>query len=88
MFICIKEHLSNICSLIHEKLSNTEAELKKVLRLKKKFYEFPELVLILKAHSKVWDNFWYLKALQKWWALLFILPFYFTLSFCHDFLVM
>ena len=53
MFICIKEHLSNICSLIHEKLSNTEAELKKVLRLKKKFYEFPELVLILKAHSMV-----------------------------------
>ena len=27
--ICIKQHLSNILSSIHEKLSNTEGELKK-----------------------------------------------------------
>ena len=28
MLICIKQHLSNIWSSIHEKLSNTEIELK------------------------------------------------------------
>ena len=26
----------------------------------------------LKAHSQVWDNFWQLKALWKWWKMLFI----------------
>ena len=29
MFICIKQHLTNTWSSIHEKLHNTEAELKK-----------------------------------------------------------
>ena len=28
----------------------------------------------LKAHLQVWDNFWQLKTLQKWWKMLFILP--------------
>ena len=47
----------------------------------------------LKAHSHVWDNFWQLKALWKWWKMLFISPqklFSFSryLSFCLDFLVM
>ena len=36
MLICIKQHLSNIWSSIHEKLSNTEAELKKSVAYKKK----------------------------------------------------
>ena len=31
--------------------------------------------LSLKAHSKVWDNFWQLKPLQKWWKC-----FHFTLK--------
>ena len=35
--ICIKQHLSNILSSIHEKLSNTEGELKKVLLIKKEY---------------------------------------------------
>ena len=35
MAICIKQHLSNIWSLIHEKISNTEAELKKTIAYKK-----------------------------------------------------
>ena len=29
VFVCIKQHLSNLWSSIYEKLSNTEAELKK-----------------------------------------------------------
>ena len=29
MVICIKQHLSNIWGFIHEKVSNTKAELKK-----------------------------------------------------------
>ena len=36
MIICIKQHLSNIWSSIHENLSNTEAELKKSVAYKKK----------------------------------------------------
>ena len=28
--------------------------------------------IYLKAHSQIWDNFWQLKALQKWWKMLFI----------------
>ena len=35
MLICIKQHLSNICSSIHLKLNNTEAELKKSVAYKK-----------------------------------------------------
>ena len=35
MSVCIKQHLSNILSSIHEKLSSTEAELKKELLMKK-----------------------------------------------------
>ena len=35
MVICIKQHLRNIWSSIHEKLSKTEAELKKALLIKK-----------------------------------------------------
>ena len=31
----IKQHLSNIWSSVHENLSNTDAELKKVLLIKK-----------------------------------------------------
>ena len=36
MVICIKQHLNNIWSSIHEKLSNTEAQLKKKTLLIKK----------------------------------------------------
>ena len=36
VLICIKQHLSNIWSSIHEKLSNTEAELKKSVAYIKK----------------------------------------------------
>ena len=43
MLICIKQHLSNIWSSIHKKLSNTETELKKSVAYKKacrlSFYE-------------------------------------------------
>ena len=28
----------------------------------------------LKAHSQVWDKFWQLKALEKWWKIFFIWP--------------
>ena len=35
MSICYKQHSRNILALIHEKLSNTEAELKKALLIKK-----------------------------------------------------
>ena len=34
--ICIKQHLSNIWSSIHEKINNTETELKKSVAYKKK----------------------------------------------------
>ena len=36
MLICTKQHLSNICGSIHEKVSNTAAELKKGVAYKKK----------------------------------------------------
>ena len=37
-FICIKQHLSSIWTIIHEKvLNNTEVELKKDFAYKKKF---------------------------------------------------
>ena len=36
MVMCNKQHLSNIWSWIHEKVSNTEAELKKNVAYKKK----------------------------------------------------
>ena len=47
----------------------------------------------LKAHSQVWDNFWQLEALSKWWKVLFISPkklFSFSryFNFCFDILVM
>ena len=47
----------------------------------------------LKVHSQLWDNFWQLKALQKWWKMLFISPYKFFsfsryLSFFLDFLIM
>ena len=35
ILICIRQHLSNIWRLIHEKLSNTETELKKSVAYKK-----------------------------------------------------
>ena len=35
MVICNKQHLSNICSPIHEKLNNSEAEFKKSVAYKK-----------------------------------------------------
>ena len=38
MVICIKQHLCYIWSSIHEKLSNTEAELKKSVAYKKSVY--------------------------------------------------
>ena len=38
MDVCIKQHLSNIWSSVHEKLSNTEAELKKSVAYKKSVY--------------------------------------------------
>ena len=38
MVIDIKQHLSNIWSSIQEKLSNTEAELKKIVAYKKSVY--------------------------------------------------
>ena len=54
---------------------------------------FLERKLTSKAHSQVWDNFWQLKALWKWWKMIFISPlnvfsFSRNLSFCADFLVM
>ena len=38
MLICIKQHLSNICGSIHEKLSNTEADWKKSVAYKNIVY--------------------------------------------------
>ena len=38
MLICIKQWLNNIWILIHEKISNTEAELKKSVAYKKSVY--------------------------------------------------
>ena len=38
MATCIKQHLSNIWSSIHEKVNNTEAELKKSVTYKKSIY--------------------------------------------------
>ena len=38
MFTCIKQHLSNIWSFIHEELSNTEAELKTSVAYIKSMY--------------------------------------------------
>ena len=29
---------------------------------------------VLKAHSQVWDNFWQINALWKWWKMLLFLP--------------
>ena len=48
--------------------------------------------IILNAHSQIWDSFWQLTFLWKWWKMLFILRqkwFSFSryLSFCLDFLV-
>ena len=34
--ICIKQHLSNTWNTVHEKVSNTEAELKKIVASKQK----------------------------------------------------
>ena len=36
MILCIKQHLSNICSSIHENIKNTETELKKSVAYWKK----------------------------------------------------
>ena len=48
-----------------------------------------KLELWLKAHSQVWDNFWQLKALSKWWKILFISPqILFSLNFFLGFLFM
>ena len=42
MLICIKQHLNNMWNSIHEKLSNTEAELKKSVAYKKSVYLLAE----------------------------------------------
>ena len=47
---------------------------------------------MLKTNSQVWDNFWQLKTLWKWWKRIFVSPqklFLFSryLGFCLDFLV-
>ena len=47
--------------------------------------------VFLKVHPQAWDIFWQLKALWKWWKMLFISPqklFSFSryLNFCIDFL--
>ena len=47
----------------------------------------------LKTHSQVWDNFWQLKTLYKWWKMLFIschklFSFWRYLRFCVDIMVM
>ena len=34
------------------------------------FTDYP--IYFLKTHSKVWDHFWQLRALEKWWKILFI----------------
>ena len=54
MVICIKQQLSNIWSSIHEKISNTEDELKKALLIKKastsslaKICVFPFFITVL-----------------------------------------
>ena len=38
MSICNKQHLSKICGSIHEKLRNTESELKKCVAIKKRVF--------------------------------------------------
>ena len=48
--------------------------------------------IILNAHSQIWDSFWQLTFLWKWWKMLFIsrqkwFSFSRYLSFCLDFLV-
>ena len=47
---------------------NSLAPSKKYLMIE----EFKDELRGLKAHSKVWDNFWHLKALWKRWKMLFI----------------
>ena len=54
MITCIKQHLSNIWSTIHEKLSITEAELKRSI-----FYEKARISvvsLILLAKTLIWNK--------------------------------
>ena len=42
----------------------------------------------LKTHSRVWENFWQLKALEKWWKMLCFFSSLRYLHFCPDFLDM
>ena len=43
-------------------------------RTTRKILKLPRWSFVFKAHSQVWDDFWQLKALRKWWKMLFILP--------------
>ena len=53
MLTCIKQHLSNTWSSIHEKITNTEIELKKSVAYKKaRTWVLPELRIFLIKHDQ------------------------------------
>ena len=79
-----KQNQAEISKKVKQKLNNTlrlNFRYLKIIYLLHPFYQ-PKLiwdvqktsVSVLKAHSQAWGNFWQMKALQKWWKMLFISP--------------
>ena len=68
MLICIKQHPSNIWRSIHEKLSNTEANLQKVLLIKRVCIS---LVLLMIPPCSWWESVFNLFFVPSWISSLF-----------------
>ena len=80
-------------TVANQKLNKLEFSLKLLKLTKMANGFFPVLLINLKAHSQVWNNFWQLTVLWKWWKMVFIstqkiFSFSRCLTFCLNLLVM
>ena len=70
MLICTKQHLSNICGSIHEKVSNSAAELKKgVAYNKKRVTHF-----LRKEHFQFFAHFLRHRKIEQPWIRMIVFP--------------
>ena len=65
-------HQSEVLPFLHRWVCCWKCEFDTDVKIEN-YYHYVEEQLI-KVHSKVWDNFWRLKVLQKWWEMFFISP--------------
>ena len=75
VLICIKQHLINIRSSIYEKLSNTEAELKKSVVYKKTWPLFMDGVQLFQGYRPITKRkftFYHSVLRNSWYSLIYL----------------